>query len=459
MSGKADVVVRNGLLVSGEEIAQADIIIADGVIREVGRHKGANSAERVIDASGAYVLPGIIDVHAHFHVELPYVDDLHALSRTAAFGGTTTILPFLFVQRGKELVATLKQAIDEGRKHSLLDFGFHLCMFDTQAQLEQIPESAGLGVPSFKMLMTYSKLGYMAADDALLAAMELIAQIGGLAMVHAENGVVIDYLQDKFVAEGKIGPEYFALSQPVVLETEAINRAIALASMPGCALYIPHISTGTALEPIVRARREGQEVYAETCPKYLTLTNKAVLERGILAKVGPPLREDADRESLWQALASGVIDVVASDHVPKDKERTDNIFEAPFGAPGAETMLTVMYDEAVNRGKATACRLVQLLCENPAKIFGLYPQKGALQAGSDADLVVFDPRAKRTITHRTQHTNTKYTLYEGRECLGSPVLSMQRGTTVLERGELRTVPGQAKYLHRSTLQGRGQPND
>jgi dihydropyrimidinase len=448
MGKEVDLTIKNGFIVSGEQIIKADIVIGDGVIQEVGRKIAAKPAAKTVDASGRYVLPGVIDVHAHFHVEPPYVDDLQTLSRTAAFGGVTTMLPFLFVKKGDGLVDMLQRAIDDGRKHSFLDFGFHPCMFDTKNQLVEIPEAVKLGVNSFKMLMTYSKLGYMTADDALLAAMELIAQSDGLAMVHAENGVAIDYLQDKFIARGDVEPEHFALTQPVVLETEAINRAIALASLPGCPLYIPHISTGAALGPIIRARQEGQTVYAETCPKYLLLTNREVIERGALAKVGPPLREDEDRESLWQALASGGIDIVASDHVPKNKEGAKDIFDAPFGAPGAETMLTVMYDEGINKGRITLCRLVQLLCENPAKIFGLYPRKGTLQVGSDADVVVFDPRARHTITHKTQHTNTKYTLYEGRECLGAPVLSLQRGKVILEKGELKAVPGQGNFLCR-----------
>lgn len=451
MGREMDIVVKNGLVVSGERIVDADIAIAGGVIQEMGRCLGARPGARVVDAAGGYVLPGIIDVHAHFHTEPPYVEDLQALSRTAAYGGTTTILPHLFVKKGNGLAATLQRAIDDGRAHSFLDFGFHLCMFDTKNQFQEIPQAVALGANSFKMLMTYAKLGQMTADDTLLAVMELAVEHGGLAMVHAENGVIIDYLQDKAIARGDTGPEHFAPTQPLVLELEAIERVVGLAALAGCPVYIPHISSGAALAPLVAARRRGQVVYAETCPQYLLLTNKEVLEQGAPAKIGPPLREDADRESLWQALAGGVIDVIASDHVPKNKKKSDNVMHAPFGAPGAETMLTVMYDEAVNRGRASLCRLVQVLCENPAKIFGLYPAKGTLQAGSDADLVVFDPRARHMLSRETQHSKAGYTLYEGRECLGRPVLSMQRGRIILDHGELKALPGQAVYLKR----GRG----
>lgn len=444
MGKEADLIIKNGFIVSSEQIIEADIVIGDGVIQEIGREISTKSAAEIVDASGRYVLPGVIDVHVHYHVA-PYVDDLQALSRTAAFGGTTTVLPYLFVEKGDGLVDTLQSAINDGQENSFLDFGFHLCMFDTKNQLVEIPEAAKLGVTSFKMPMAYS---YRTADDALLAAMELIAQNDGLAMVHAENGVAIDYLTAKFIARGDVGPEHFALTQPAVLEREAINRAIALASIPGCPLYIPHISTGAVLGPILRARDEGQIVYAETCPKYLLLTNREVIERGALAKVGPPLREDEDQESLWEALASGVIDVVATDHAAKSKKGAKHILDAPVGAPGAETLLTVLYDEGINRGKITICRLVKLLCEKPAKIFGLYPQKGVLQVGSDADLVVFDPRVRQIITHKTQHSNATYTLYEGRECLGAPVLSLQRGKVVLEEGELKAPPGQGRFLYR-----------
>ncbi len=447
MSRKVDTIIKNGLVVSSEQMALADIAIGDGVIQELADNLGPFPGAEIIEASGKYVLPGVIDVHVHF-AGPNHVDDFHALSRTAAWGGTTTIIPFLFINQGSGIVDTLQQAIDEYEDGSFIDFSFHPCMLDTRNQLDQIPEAFKLGATSFKMVMTYAREGQMTPDDVLLEAMGHIADGGGVAMVHCENGVVIDYLQEQCRNNGLVGADDWAATQPIILETEAMNRAIAIASMCDCPLYIPHVSTGAALWPVVRAWDEGQTVYAETCPSYLLLTHQEVVTRGDVAKVGPPLRSDEDREWLWEAVAEGLIDVVATDHVAKDKKGSKDVLNAPFGAPGAETLLTVMHDEGINGGRITLTRLVELLCENPARIFGLYPRKGTLQVGSDADIVIVDPLVKKTLTHKTQHTNATYTLYEGRECLGAPVLSLQRGNVVFDGSELRAQPGQGQYLFR-----------
>lgn len=448
MSKAVDLVIKDGFVVSGGQLRAADVAIGNGVIQEIGRQINPPEGAEVIDASGKYLLPGAVDVHVHFDAPPNHVDNLQALSRTAAWGGTTTIAAFLFIRRGRGLVETLHGAIADGESNSFLDYTFHPCMLDTKNQFHQIPEAVAMGITSFKMVMTYAREGSMTADDALLDAMEVIAANGSLAMVHCENGVIIDHLQNKCHEEGRLGPDEWLATQPIVLETEAINRAIAIASMPGCPLYIPHISTGAALGPVIAAKDRGQRVYAETCPTYLLLTHEEVRRRGDIAKIGPPLRSDEDRESLWEALADGVIDVVATDHVAKDKRGGRDIINAAFGAPGAETLLTVMYDAGVNGGRITLPRLVELISENPARIFGLYPRKGTLQVGSDADLVVFDPKLRKTLTHTTQHTNATYTLYEGRECIGAPVLSLQRGQVVLGNGELRAPAGQGNFIVR-----------
>jgi dihydropyrimidinase len=444
--GKVDTVIKNGLVVNGERVALADVAVSDGVIEEVGSDLGARNGAEIIDASGKYVLPGIIDVHVHFDARPNHVDDFHALSRTAAWGGTTTIIAFLFIRSGRGLAETLSQAIEEGERKSFIDFSFHPALIDAKNQLDQIPDAVKLGAPSFKMVMTYA--GQMASDEVLFEAMRRIADIGGLAMVHCENGPVIEYLQDECRRQGRFSAADWVATQPIALETEAINRAIAIASVADCSLYVPHISTGAALGPVMRAWEEGQTVYAETCPTYLLLTHEEVVNRGDIAKIGPPLRGEEDRESLWEAVADGIIDVVATDHVAKDKKGSQDVLNAPFGAPGAETLLTVMYDGAINGGRITLCRLVELLCENPAKIFGLYPRKGIIEVGSDADVVIVDPNLRKTLTHKSQHTNATYTLYEGRECLGTPVLSLQRGRVVFERGELKAEPGQGQFLFR-----------
>jgi dihydropyrimidinase len=226
-----------------------------------------------------------------------------------------------------------------------------------------------------------------------------------------------------------------------------------MAQVTGCPVYFPHVTAAKAVEIIARAQAEGQVVYAETCPQYLTLTEDEVLRRRALAKVGPPLRTTEDIAALWAGLVHGVINVIASDHAPKAKRRDDEFFVAPYGSPQAETMLAVVYDAGINGGYITLPQLVQVLCENPAKIFGLYPKKGTLQVGSDADLVIFDPNRVHTISQSTQHSHASYTLYEGRECLGMPILVMQRGHILVEDGQLLGRSGQGQFL-RTRIEGR-----
>jgi dihydropyrimidinase len=286
----------------------------------------------------------------------------------------------------------------------------------------------------------------MTSDYYLMAAFDLIGRSGGMAMVHAENGLATDFLEDKFNAEGVPAIEAFTRMRPASLEAEAINRAIAIAEVTGCPIYIPHISAKRGLEAIIQAKRRGQKVFAETCPQYLELTEKDLYRFKALAKIGPPLRTPEDNDSLWQRLADGTIDVVASDHAPKAKKQDEDFFNAGYGSPQAETLLSVTYDGGINRNRLTLPRLVQVLAENPARIFGLYPRKGILEKGADADIVVFDPGLRHILKGETQHTKAGYTLFEGRECLGRPVLTLQRGRVVLDREKLIARPGDGKYI-------------
>jgi len=292
--------------------------------------------------------------------------------------------------------------------------------------------------------MTYAKLKWMTDDYHLAKAMDVISQLGGLAMVHAEDGLAIDYLEDKYRDQPQ--KEVFLKVRPGVLEADASFRAVSIAEVMNCPLYIVHVSARQALEPIKWARDRGRIVYTETCPQYLCLSDKDLQEKGPLAKIGPPLRTAQDNEALWQALKTGLIDVIASDHAPKDKKAEDDFFEAPFGSPSSETMLSVTYQRGVNEGRIDLCTLVRAMSEAPAKIFGLFPQKGILQKGSDADLVLFDPSRKQRITQKGQHSNASYTLYEGFECLGSPAMVMQRGEVVVEGEELRGKAGRGNFL-------------
>jgi len=447
MNKEFDLVVKGGLLVSSKEIRKADIAISGEVIASVQEEIDERLALEAIDASGKLIFPGILDVHVH----PVYLDNIRDTSLAAGHGGTTTLIHFAYARPGERLVDVLERFKEEGSRTSLLDFGLHGGLFEANKQVKEIPKAFELGVKSFKMFMAYRRLGWMTDDYYLMAAMDLIAANGGLVMVHAESGLAIEYLEDKYMAKGGV-PADFMKTRPDELESEAIFRAISLASVTGCPLYIPHLSAEAGVDIIGRAKRRGQVIYAESCPQYLSLTSEEVLRRGALAKIGPPLRTDADREALWQGIRTRVIDVIASDHTPKAKDTKADFFTQPFGSPQAETMLTIVYDEGVNLGKIDLCCLVRVLCENPAKIFGLYPQKGTLEVGSDADLVLFDPALSHTITAEKQHTNATYTLYEGRQCLGAPILSMQRGRAILKDGEVKANPGQGGFL--STDPGR-----
>jgi dihydropyrimidinase len=441
-----DVLIRGGRVVNGEGEALVDVGIRGGHVVALAAGLSPNGAGRVIDARGLLVLPGAIDVHTH----PVYLDDLAGISITAAFGGVTTMIHYAYARPGMKLLETLETFRCDGLAGSLLDFGLHGGLFDVKNQLADVPAAFRMGVTSFKVFMAYAKLKWMTDDYWLAALMDVVAGERGLVSVHAENGLATDYLEDKFLREGRSPIETFAAMRPDLLEAEAINRAAAVAQVMGCALYVPHNSAAACLDPLRRARERGWRVYGETCPQYLTLTEEATLTQKALAKIGPPLRTPADNEALWSALADGTLDTIGSDHAPKGKKVTDDFFSAAYGSPQIETMLTVMYDAGVAAGKITLPRLVQVMSETPARLFGLYPAKGTLRVGSDADLVLFDPERRQTLHGATQHSACDYTLYEGREVTGAVVLTMQRGDVIVEDGRVVAQPGRAHFLPTDT---------
>lgn len=435
-----DTIVKGGLVVTGRDIKKHDIGIAGGKISKIASGLRSSDAQNVIDATGKYVLPGIVDVHIH----PVYVDTIEDCSILGAFGGTTTMIHYAYAKPGMKLLETAKGFIDEGRATSHTDFAIHAALFDAKEQIKEIPKCFEMGVTSFKMFMTYAKLKWMTDDYELARAMDVISECGGLAIVHGEDGLSIDYLEDKYMNFPQ--KEVFLKVRPDALEADAIFRAISISEVMNCPLYIAHISAARGLDPIRWAKERGQTVYAETCPQYLTLSDRDLQEKGPLAKIGPPLRTVQDNEALWEAIKTGTIDVIASDHAPKDKKIDEDFFNAAFGAPSAETVLTVTYQKGVNEGRLDLCTLIKALSETPAKIFGLYPQKGILQEGSDADIVLLDPTQENTITRKTQHSHAPYTLYEGFKCLGAPVLTMQRGDVIIEDMEVRSAKGHVVFL-------------
>jgi len=437
----AELIVRGGSVVTSQGVGLADVAIDGGRVVAVGRDLDIK-AERIIDASDLLVLPGVIDVHTH----PVYLDDLESLPVTAAHGGVTTVIHFAYAKPGEGLLDTIHHFREEAEAVSVLDFALHGGLFDPANQSHEIPLAMEAGVTSHKMFMTYAKLGWMTDDYQLMRTLDILGRVGGMGMVHAENGLATDYLQDKTNEAGEDPLDVFVATRPAILEAEAIHRAIAMAQVAGCSLYLPHMTAQLGIDEVARARALGYRVFAETCPQYLTLTEETLRELGPLVKIGPPLRSEIDREALWHGLACGTLDTIASDHAAKDKRRNDDFFSAPYGSPQAETMLALAYQGGVNEERISLPRLVQLTSENPARIFGLYPQKGTIQPGSDADLVLFDPSAEVRITSETQHSNATYTAYEGMTVRGAPVLSMQRGEILLEEGQIRARSGRGRFL-------------
>lgn len=448
-----DTLIRNGQIVANGALTRADIGIRGEKIVAVMPNDPARTtnaphplppASRVIDASNRYIFPGMIDAHVH-----PiYLDDKYDTSVSAAFGGVTTMIHYAYVKPGQSLVPTLESFRDDGLINSLLDFGMHAGLFDVEHQIQDVPAAFPLGVTSFKVFMTYAKLKWMTDDYWLTALMDVVGQKRGLVHVHCENGLVTDYLEDKFHRADLDSKKMFTAMRPALLEAEATNRAIAIAHVMDCAVYIVHNSAAENLEPLRRAKQNGWRVSAETCPQYLALTDETTQTLGSLAKIGPPLRTARDNDAMWQGLREGTLTTIGSDHAPKEK--TANFFESQYGAPHIETMLPVCYDLAVNDGKLPLTQLIAALSETPAKIFGLYPQKGALQVGSDADLVMFDPNKTWTISNTNQHSKAGFTLYEGRTVTGAVELTMQRGRVIVENGVLRGERGNAQFLKTNT---------
>ena len=450
---RCDIQIKGGVLVDSKQLQLADVFIKDGIVDSIERPGSGRQAKRVIDAKGRFVLPGIVEAHLH----PVYADRLDTLSKSAVYGGITTLIPYIGAVKAWGVEGNLWDAvnyfIDEGTKDSIIDFGLHCSLVSGDlAELENlVPKICARGVRSFKGFMAYKKRGMYLSDRDLLRILATLKDNGGLFCAHAENGDLCDFLEEGFTAAGRTGPEYYGPSRPGITEAEAVFRILSFAKTLGCPMYIVHVSTKEALQVIDMFRHwSSTPIFAETCTHYLTLTNEEMLRMGSLAKVSPPLREKDDVDALWQAIIAGKIDVVGADtagHLMKSKEpRFGNIFTAASGLPGQETMFTVTYDEGFNRRAVSLCKLVEIMAEKPARIFGLYPRKGVLQKGADADVLIFDPTREHVINATNQHTKTDYTMYENRRVLGAPELVMQRGEVLLENGELKAARGRARFL-------------
>jgi dihydropyrimidinase len=459
MGARVRTLVSGGTVVTAADTVRADVLIDGGKVAGVGVAGvgvAGVSADRVIDATGRYVIPGGIDVHTHMELEAPNAvscDDFATGTAAAAWGGTTTIIDYAGHDYGEPLLAGLErwQAKAAGAAH--IDYGLHMMIKEVSDQvLADMALLAGAGVTSVKLFMAYPGV-YMVDDGALLRAMCRAAELGSMVAVHAENGGAIEVLVGRLLAEGRTSPLYHARSRPAALEAEATSRAITLARVAGTPVYIVHLTSAAALDAVHAARDDGASVYAETCVQYLYLDQSDLAGADASKYVcTPPLRTAADRDTLWRGLHRGDLDVLATDHCPftlADKRRGAGDFtKVPGGLPGVEDRVTLAF-QGVLDGRITLNRWVEVIATAPAKLFGLYPHKGTLAPGSDADLVVFDPAAERVIGAATHHMNVDYSCYEGLRVRGRPETVMQRGEVLVAGGTFHGRPGAGQYLSRS----------
>ena len=455
--------IRNGTLVTAERSFPADVLIEGERIREVAAGIPEAAADRVIDAAGLLVMPGGVDVHTHLDMPLGDTvssDDFETGTRAAAFGGTTSLIDFATQARGggmRQALATWRKKA-EGR--ATIDYGFHMIVTDLGAGVAELDAMIGEGVTSFKLFMAYP--GTLMVDDAtIFRALLRTAENGALIAIHAENGGVIDVLIRRAVAEGKKAPIYHALTRPAAAEAEAVHRALTMAEIADVPVYIVHVSSGAALKQISEARDRGVRAWAETCPQYLLLSVDELARPGFEGAkyvFTPPLRETPNQEKLWEGLASGQLQVLATDHCPfnyagqKDRGQ-DDFTRIPNGAPVIEHRLQLLYHYGVNAGRISVNRFVELVSTAPARIFGLYPRKGALEAGSDADLVLWDPQAEYVISAQSHHMRVDYSMFEGFRVKGSARTVLSRGEVIVEAGSFLGRPGRGLYLKRAAGAG------
>jgi dihydropyrimidinase len=454
------VLIKGGRVVTAVDDHVADVYVEDETVSLIGETLDVQ-ADRVIDASGKYVLPGGVDPHTH--LDMPFggtvtIDGFESGQTSAAFGGTTCHVDFIIQPKGATFTEALEEWQSKREGKSVIDNGFHMAVTDLKegGTLEELATLPDQGVTSYKLFMAY-KGAIMVDDETLFRVMQVAADTGALVMVHAEHGDAIDVLVKQALAEGKTEPKYHALTRPPETEGEATNRAIQLSRVAGCRLYVVHVSCQEAVEPIAIAREKGWDVWGETCTQYFfidyTYLERPDFEGGKYVYTPPP-RAKENQEVLWSAVQSDVLSVISTDHCAFlwDGQKTlgkDDFSKIPNGGPGLENRLHMIHEFGVRQGRITLNRMVELLSTNPAKYFGLYPRKGTIAVGSDADIVVFDPEKKLTISAATHHSKSDYNLFEGTEVTGSPEIVLLRGKVLVERGEFVGRSGDGHFVRRA----------
>lgn len=455
--------IKNGRVITATDDYVADIFIEGEVITAIGRLL-PHVADTTIDASGKLVFPGGIDPHVH--LDMPFMgtfsSDTHETgTRAALFGGTTTVIDFVLQKQGHSLKEALAEWNARASGTTVGDYSFHMAVTDfnehTKTEISELIEHEG--ITSFKTFMAY-KGALMIDDRQMIGLMQEVKKQGGMVTVHATNGDVIDYLVAKHRSEGKLAPVYHYLSQPEVTEAEASGRFADMADYTGCPGYIVHMTCEGALNAVRQATRRNQKVFVETCIQYLVL-DASLYEQdfeGAKWVMSPPLREQKDRETLWAGINQGLVQVVATDHCPFNWEQKlmgkDDFLKIPNGHPAIENRMELLFSEGVHTGKITLNKYVEVACTNPAKIFGMFPRKGTIAIGSDADLVIFDPMEKHTLSAKTHHMNVDYSGYEGWELTGKVKTVLLRGTVAIDNNTCLVEKGYGQFIKRNRVSGK-----
>ncbi len=453
------VLIKNGHIFTAVDNYVADILVDDGKIRTIGIDLSADDA-KTIDAIGKYVIPGGIDPHTH--LDFPFggtvsSDDFSTGTIAAAVGGTTTIVDFVVQQPGQSLTEALEIWHQKAGGQAAVDYGFHMIIRDLpDSRLPEMDEMVRQGVTSFKMFMAY-RGAVMVDDDTIFKAMVRAADNGAMICLHAEHGYMIDVLVQEALAKGDTAPRFHASTRPPITEAEATHRAIRMAEVAGAPVYFVHLSCTEALEEVQAARSRRNYVYAETCPHYLTLDNSMYDQEGFEGAkyvLTPPLRDKWHQEELWKGLRRNDLQVVSTDHCAfrfSDQKTlgVNDFSKIPNGGPGIENRLSLIYTNGMVSGLMDMNRLVEVFATTPAKLFGLFPRKGTIAVGSDADIVVFDPDAETVISAQTHHMNIDYNLYEGMTVKGVPEAVIANGRVLVEGGKYTGISAGGRFLKRS----------
>ncbi len=449
-------VIKNGTIVTADLTYKADVLVEKGRIAAIGpRLKGGT----VLDATGCYIMPGGIDPHTH--LEMPFMgtysaDDFESGTRAALSGGTTMVVDFALPSPGQGLTDALRMW-DNKTSRATCDYSFHMAVTWWSEQVfDEMREVVDRGITSFKHFMAY-KGALMVNDDELFASFSRCAELGAIALVHAENGDVVAELQRKYLAEGKTGPEFHAYSRPPQVEGEATNRAIMIADMAGVPLYVVHLSCEESHEAVRRAKAQGKRVWGEPLIQHLTLDEGEYLNKdwdhAARRVMSPPFRDRKHQDSLWAGLASGSLSVVATDHCSFTTEQKrfgkGDFTKIPNGTGGLEDRMPMLWTHGVNTGRITMNEFVAVTSTNIAKILNMYPRKGAVLVGSDADLVVWDPRKSKTISAKSQQSSIDYNVFEGKKVKGLPRFTLTRGHVAIHDGEVRTREGHGEFVARA----------